>query len=177
MNKILLKEIVAHIYANFALIPSDFVNLNQTASLMGPDYILQEKITFEEEKISYSGTLSGCQMSLSLNELKVLAADCTTDKEFPEYAMIVQPKDAPTYGLYLIQNDSSEPEYHQPMLAVSINQGKDWMQLNTGLQATFLAAMEQARDLHMIWKKIENYKPQYQALISFLKFHADTYGI
>lgn len=176
MNKVLLKEIITHIYANFALIPSEFVNLHQTASLMGPEYILREKLSFEVEGVSYNGTLSGCQMSLSLNELRVLAADCTVDKEFPEYAMIVQPKDAPTYGLYLMQNPFND-HHDQGMLAVSVDHGKSWMEMNTGLQATFLAAMEQARDLHMIWKRIEDYKPQYQAMISFLKFHTDIHGI
>jgi hypothetical protein len=177
MNKALLKEIVSHVYANFAVIPSDFVNLNKTLSLMEPKYLLKEKITFEAEGTPYYGKMWGCQMAVSQMEIKVLLGNCTLDKEFPEYSMIVQPKNAPTYGLYLVYNElSSAPGDSQPMIAVSPDDGKGWMECNTGLQATFLAAMEQARDLRMTWKNCSNYDHLYHAMISFLKFHVEIYG-
>jgi hypothetical protein len=177
MNKALLKEIVAHIYAHFAIIPSDFVNLDKTQSLMAPYYLLNDKISFEVEGNSYQGKIWGCQMSIGQKEIKVLLGDCTLDKEFPEFVMIVQPKDAPTYGLYLMYNEmSSQPGDSQPMIAVSPDGGKGWMQCNTHLQATFLAAMEQARELRMPWEKCDEHRSLYQAMVSFLKFHLEIYG-
>jgi hypothetical protein len=177
MNKALLKEIVSHVYANFAVIPSNFVNLNKTSSLMEPKYLLKEKLTFEVDNSSHYGQMWGCQMAVSQMEIKVLLGNCTLDKEFPECSMIIQPKNAPTYGLYLIYNESFlESEDSQPMIAVSPDDGKGWIECNTGLQATFLAAMEQARDLHMTWKICSDYDNLYRAMISFLKFHLEIYG-
>ena len=177
MNKALLKEIVSHIYAHFAVIPSDFVNLERTGSLMSPNYLLNERIIFESEGESYQGKTWGCQMAIGQQEIKILLGDCTLDKEYPEFVMIVQPRDAPIYGLYLIHNEMSfQPGDSHPMLAVSPNTGKGWMECNTHLQATFLAAMEQARDLKMPWERCIDYKPLYQAMLSFLKFHLETYG-
>jgi hypothetical protein len=178
MNLALLKEIVVHIYANFAIIPSNFINLKTTDSLMNPRYLLNQKITFEEEGIAYHGKVWGCQMAVGSQEIKILLGDCTIDKEFPEFTMIIQPKNAPTYGLYLMHNElSTEPGDSHPMIAVSPDEGKGWIQCNTGLQATFLAAMEQARDLRMTWQECEEPKPLHQAMVSFLKFHLETYGV
>ena len=64
MNQALLKEIVAHIYAQFAIIPSDYINLQKTGSLLDPTYLLNDKITFESEGIPYYGKVWGCQMSM-----------------------------------------------------------------------------------------------------------------
>ena len=113
-----------------------------------------------------------------MKEIKIILGDLTLDKEFPEFAMIVSPKDAPMYGLYLMYNTlSSEASDSHPMLAVSPDAGKGWLQCNVGLQATFLAAMEQARDLHAIWEKCTDHKIEYAALISFIKFHAGIYNL
>src|SRR5258708_31122088 len=138
MNLSLLKEIVFHVYAHFAIFTSDFVNLKTTDSLMNPQFLLKEKISFEVEKTIYQGQIWGCQITVGPQEIKILLGDCTLDKEFPEFAMIIQPKNAPSYGLYLIYNTlSSSPKDSQPMIAVSPDEGKGWMQCNAGLQATF----------------------------------------
>lgn len=177
MNLALVKEIVSHIYAHFAIIPSDFVNMDKTDSLINPFYLLKEQVVFESEGTSYHGKVWGCQMSIGQQEIKVLLGDCTLDKEYPEFVMIVQPKDAPVYGLYLCHNEmSSQPGDSQPMIAVSPDKGKGWLQCNAHLQATFLAAMEQARELRMPWEKCTDYKPLYQCMINFLKFHLEIYG-
>jgi hypothetical protein len=177
MNIALLKEMVAHIYANFGVIPSDFVNLKTSGSLISPYYLLKDKITFEVEGQAHYGKMWGCSMSLGDLAIKVLLADCTLDREYPEFAMIIDPKGNPTYGLYLCHNElSSHPKDSVPMLAVSPDHGQGWMPCNTGLQATFLAGMEQARDLHMPWEPCVEYNELHQAMIGFLKFHFMTYG-
>jgi hypothetical protein len=181
MNLALVKEIVSHIYSHFAIIPSNFVNLDKTSSLMDPFYLLNERISFEVEGEPYHGKVWGCQMSIGQQEIKILLGDCALDKNYPEFVMIVQPKDAPAYGLYFIYinpafDDTPEPIDFQPMIAVSPDKGKGWLQCNAHLQATFLAAMEQARELRMPWEKCTDYKPLYQCMINFLKFHLEIYG-
>ena len=176
MNLSLLKEIIMHIYANFAIVPSNFIDLTKTASLMEFNYLLKEKISFKVDSGEHHGKIWGCQMAVASKEIKIILADCSMEQGFQEFAMIVHPKDAPMYGLYLIYNDYLiEPKDYQPMIAISVNNGKDWMQINTNLQATFLAAMEQARDLQMTWKKIEDYSILYTGIMSFIKFHEGIY--
>jgi len=171
MNIVLLKEIVSHIMAHFGVIPSDFVNLKKSDSLLSPTYLLNEKIFFESDGENYTGKVWGCQMSVAQTQIKVLLGECTTDPEFPEWAMIVQPKDNPIYGLYLCHNTQSDyAPTSQPDLSVSLD-GKEWMNCSTFLQATFLAAMEQVRDLQMPWIKCVEYADLYKAMLSFLNHH------
>jgi hypothetical protein len=170
MNKTLTKEIITHIYAHFAIVPSNFVNLEKTGSLMDPYYLLDEKINFEVEGVAHKSKIWGCQLVFDNQAIKILLADCSIDKNVLELAMIVQPKDTPTYGLYL----TTDPDDSQPMIAVSPDNGKGWMECNIGLQATFLAAMEQLRDLHMSWNKCVDYKSSYDSMLSFLKFNLEA---
>lgn len=174
MNQALLKEIVSHVFATFAVIPSDFVNQQSTQSLMSPEYLLDDQVSFIVDNTTVKNKVWGCQMDVTQHQIKVLLADCDVAKDVPEFAMIVQPKDLPMYGLYLVCWEDSDPgetiKDYEPMLATSLDQGKNWMPLNTSLQATFLAGMEQARELNMTWTKIQDHKPTYQAMLSFLRF-------
>jgi len=171
MNYALLKEVVSHVMANFGVIPSDFVDHKNTDSLMGPTYLLPEKIVFEEEGKPYTGMVWGCQFSMAQTEVKVILGECTTDPKFSEFAMVIQSKNTPAYGLYLCYNElSNHPLDSEPDLSVSLN-GKDWMDCTTFLQATFLAAMEQVRDLQAPWNKCSDYKELHKMLLSFMNYH------
>lgn len=176
MNHFLLKEIVSHVMANFGVIPSIFVDHEKTNSLMDPAYLISEKILFEEEGRQYQGKIWGCQLSVAQTEVKVLLGECTTNLEFPQFALVLQSKDAPVYGLYLCYNDlSNHPLDSEPDLSVSLN-NKDWMDCNTFLQATFLAATEQVRELQLPWKKCIEYKEMHKALLSFMNYHDGKIG-
>jgi hypothetical protein len=61
------------------------------------------------------------------------------------------------------------------MIAVTMN-GKEWMECGTFLQATFLAGMEQIREVGLAWNKCANYKEQFDMLLAFINFHHNTYG-
>jgi|SRR5208283_2800769 hypothetical protein len=174
MNKTLLKEIISHVLANFVVIPSDFIDPKLTGSLLDRAYILPEKFCFEADDITYENEVWGCQLSALQNEVKVLAtkviAPCET-----EFVMVVQSKDAPVYGLNLCYNAEAGAEVNDFTLAVSLD-GKDWMECATFLQATFLAAMEQVKDLGSMWQKCSEYKSLYDSLISFVKYHDSQLG-
>lgn len=177
MNHALLKEIVSHVMAHFRIIPSSLIDRQRTDSLLSPTYLLPEKIVFEEEGESYYGKTWGCQISMSFIDVKVMLGECTTNSEFPEFALVIQPKDAPVYGLYLCFNElSTEPLDSQPDLCVSIN-GKEWMECNAYLQGTFLAATEQLRETKFPWTKCTNYQDLYKVLLSFMSFHDSRFGV
>lgn len=176
MNKTLMENIVRHVFANLAVIPSNFVNLDRTKFLMDKDFLLHDKISFvtDNEGVIHN-KLWGCQISAEQQEIKILLGDCSQEKDIPEYALLVQLKNAPAYGVYLVYNDLvPDKADSEPLIACSLD-GKEWLECQTYLQATFLAGMEQIRDIGLSWNKCTNYKIQFESLLSFIKFHNTTY--
>lgn len=172
MNNKLTEQIVFHILSNLGVVSSEFVDPETTKPIMDKSFMLPEKIVFEGQKDKRS--IYGCQVSVAdSKELRLLLADCTQDKEFPEFALLVQLKDSPAFGLYMIHAKGQiDPEV---LIAVSTDK-ENWMPCSTYLQATFLAGMEQIRDLGFGWTKTNNYAEQHRQLLSFIKFHHGYYG-
>lgn len=172
MNRKLMEAITKHIFSNLAVIPSTFVNFDVTKPLISKEFLLNEKIpfTFEDDRVS-NNKVWGCQVLVSQQEIKLLLADCSQEESTPEYALLVSLKDAPLYGIYLVNN----PEFNSEALIACSLDGKAWMECQTYLQATFLAGMEQIRDVGTSWNKVLNYKEQFESLLSFIKFHHMLY--
>lgn len=172
MNKKLLETIVKHVFSNLAIIPSEFVKIEATKSLKSKDFILTEKMPFiMDDGLQINRNVWGCQLSVEQQEIKLLLADCSVEQDIPEYALLVQLKDNPYYGVYLVCSDDVDSE---PMIGCSMN-GKDWMECQTYLQATFLAAMEQIRDIGFTWGKCDKYKIHFESLLTFIKYHHSVY--
>lgn len=171
MNKVLRETIVEHILASFIVIPSSFIAYDKSKSLKSKEYLLVDTVSFKLDEEVIKNKVWGCQ--LSQHEIKILLVDCSVDKTIPEYAFLISVKDQPTYGLYLVYND--EDIDGEALIAVSMN-GKDWLECNTFLQATFLAGMESLKELGLAWEKCSDYKDQLSSTLSFIKFHNDLYG-
>lgn len=178
MNPILREEIVKHVLSNLGVIPSEFVSQQKSKSLINKEYLLSEHLLFEDAEGEVTqNKIWGCQMSAESQEIKILLGDCSQDSYVPEYCLLVQLKDSPAYGMYLVYDGlvghriSSEC-----MLAYSVD-SKSWMECGTFLQATFLAGMEQVKDVGFGWNKCTNYQSQYQAMLSFIKFHSSIYEV
>jgi len=166
MNLILREEIVKHVMSNFQIIPSDFVNSDKSRSLMSPDLLLENKLKFENN----DKNIWGCKLLLDKQEFKILVGDCTQDKKYPEFCIITQLEGTPAYGLYLVYNEDDS----EALIACSLD-GKTWMECNTYLQSTFLAGVEQIRDIAVPWEKCKEYKDQYDMMVSFIKYHTSMY--
>ncbi len=167
MNQTLTLEIIKHVFANLAIISSNFININKTKSLLNKDFLLPEKLVFEDENGEINKNIYGCQFEVSHQDMKILLGDCS--QEVPEFSLLVKLKDSPIYGLYLSLDDLN------PFIGVSLN-GTDWMECNTYLQATFLAGMEQIKELGLGWVKCTDYQESYSALKNFIKYYGDFYA-
>lgn len=179
MNNKLTEQIAYHILANLGVLPSSFVNRESTRSIVDKDFLLSEKLTFKSENDQViRKNIYGCQVSVvDSKELRILVANCTEDEALPEFCALVQLKDAPAFGVYLIfTQHSKETLDPEALIAVSTDK-KNWMPCSTYLQATFLAGMEQIRDLGSGWGKCTDYQDQYQQLLLFVKFHHSFYGV
>src|ERR1700722_18809613 len=109
MNDILTAEIAFHILANLGVLSSNFVNVETTKSLIDKNYLLPEKIIYQQDDQTINKNVFGCQVSITNNkDFKLLLADCTMDKNNPEYGLLVQLKGSPTFGVHLIQDHNYE---------------------------------------------------------------------
>lgn len=176
MNQQLTEEIAYHILANLGILPAPFVNKELTKSIIDKQFLLPEKISFDLNGETIRKNIYGCQVNVADGkEFKLLVADCTADKNLPEYCLVVQLKGAPAYGVYMIFTGlAQEATDSEVLIAVSTDK-QHWMPCSTYLQATFLAGMEQIRDIPVGWSKCVKYQEQYQELLTFIKFHHSYY--
>jgi hypothetical protein len=178
MNQKLTEEIAYHVLSNLGVLPSDFVNFDKTKSVMDKQFLLPEKITFQtaEGNIIHNNVY-GCQITITpAKDFKLLLADLTQEKNVPEYCLFIQLKDSPAFAVYLIFNRLVEdPPDSEALIGVSADK-KFWMPCTVYLQATFLAGIEQLRDLGYGWSKCDSYKIQYEQMLSFIKFHDSYFG-
>lgn len=161
MNITLKTEIIKHIFANLAVIPSDYVNLDKTRSIMNNDFKLKESLSFEDSDVK--NNVWGCKMLSDKQEIKILIANCTIDSN-KEYSLIFQLKDTPIYGLYYLE---SAP--NKSVIACSLD-GEKWMQCSTFLQSTFLAGMENIKNMGLSYSKCTDYDSQFKSMNSFIKY-------
>lgn len=177
MNYQLTEEICYHILANLGVLPSTFVSVQSSRSIIDKQFIIPDKINFQIEDQSVSKNVYGAQVMITGDkEFKLLLVDNSLD-DVPEYGLLVQMKDAPAFGVYLVFNKLLPPDQQieaQAMIAVMSED--HWIPCSIYLQATFLAGMEQLRDLCVNWGQVKSYDQQYQNLISFLDFHSNFYG-
>jgi hypothetical protein len=166
MTQKLTEEIVYYIFSNLGL-------YNNHNSIINNNFLLSEQIIINQE----AKNIYGCQFTtLGVKGIKLLIADLSDDNQ--EYCLIVQSTGAPTYGVYLIF-DSKETlvsEIENKEALIGVNTDKFWMPCTVYLQATFLAGMEQLKDLGTGWNKATDYQELYQKMVSFITFHEQMFG-
>jgi len=179
MNLALTEQIVRHVLANLGAIPSNHVNLEKSQSLTSKDFLLADKLVFQDPdgKVVKSNVY-GCQLLVDKSEIIMLLANCSPEQEYPEFVFLMQLVGTPAYCLHMVYSDHLPKEQqvdNEVMMAVNLNE-KGWMECGTYLQATFLAGMEQMRDIGLSWHKCSEYKDQFALLQSFLKFYSNIHG-
>lgn len=172
MNKDLLEQIIKHVLINLGVIKSYFLDDKNSKSILNNSFLLKEKILFENETGDLSESLIwGCQFKYTDFDFKILISDCTQDRNIPEFCAIIQPKDAPTYGLYYVYTGLSQNINNEVMLACLIGEN-GWVQCDTLMQASFLVGMEKLKSLNVFWSKCDSYQAEYEKMLSFIKYHS-----
>lgn len=168
MNPTLSTAIIQHIFSQLGVVSSSLVDMKKTKSILDKEFLLPEKLSFQEEGV-VKKDIWGCQLSSGQYEVKILIGDCSQDS-IQEYCAVIQLKDTPAYGLYLVHDPIS-----MPLIAVAISDA-GWMSCTTFLQATFLAGMEQVKETCLTWGKCSDYKPLHGLMLSLIKYHDQMYG-
>ncbi len=174
MNKTLCLEIIKHIFANFGVVPANFINHDNLVSLINKEYLLSETISLDDDNGGVvKKKIWGCQLSASSQELKVILCDLSLDSNIREYYMIIQLKNSPSYGLFY-SYDLNDLMEDYGTISFSLD-GEKWIECETYLQATFLAGMQQVKDIGFAWGKCSDYKNQYKNMINFIKYYSTMY--
>ena len=181
MNSVLTEQIILHILSNLLVIKPSFIDLSISKPLNSKEFLLKETIDFEIDDEIIKANVYGCQGTVQQQNIKILLTefiyypnlDNCHDK-YHEHYLVVNLQDNPSYGLHVLINSKSGYD-SEPLIGVSLN-NKDWMACNTYLQATFLAAMENIKELGISWNKCSNYSNEYDSLLSFIKFQDSHEG-
>ena len=167
MNKKLEEEIIRHIFNNLGILKDISID---SKKIIDKSYLLKEKLVFDIEEQQITNDVFGCEISIAgQKNFKILVGECSSDKAIPEYCLIVHFQDSPIYGAYLCDDKDSEP-----LIALNVD-NKGWMPCSTFLQATFLAGMEQLKDVYLNWTHCTKYENEFKLMNSFIKFHHKLY--
>jgi hypothetical protein len=172
MNLKLTQSIVEHIYASLLIKPAKFIENKGSLSILNKEFILDRTLDLNDSEKVFYNEIWGCESNVSGKQISLLVGNCSLEKEVDEYCLIVKLKDAPSYGCYLVLNEN----YNSDVLIACSLDGKNWMECNTYLQATFLAGMEQFKEINNKWIKLSNYENEFELLRSFLLLHNSIYG-
>jgi hypothetical protein len=171
MNTKLTQQIVHHIFSGLGVAPNSLVKNSKFESIKSKKYLLSEKLIFSDENgQEIKNNIWGTQLFVENNNLKILVGDCTTTSDVLEFAAVIHLEENPTYGIYLNYGDDES----YPLISVSLD-GINWMNCNTYLQATFLAAMENIKNIPFNWRSIDQYKKEHDSLLSYIKYYDKFY--
>ena len=170
MNKLLTEQIINHVFSGFSLIQSPF--FKKEKSIKSKDYLLNCNLSFEDQNNNQiENKVWGIQLSIENQNLKILIGDCSIESGVIEYAAVISLENAPTYGIYSAYGQNIDS---QALIAASVDK-KSWLTCNTYLQATFLSAMEYAKDIGFAWNKCKDYDSEFELLQSFIRYHTSFY--
>jgi hypothetical protein len=165
MNIDLTYQIAHHILSGLMVLQSDFVNQINCRALTDQQYLLPEKISFNDGDRIIDNNVYGCQMTFGGKEFKMILADCSSNKDNKEYCLFSQLNGSPPYCIYFNEKDKLET-----LIAVNSTK-KFWMPCTIFIQATFLAGMENIKDVAYGWSKCAKYAEEYKQLKSFIDYH------
>lgn len=187
MNQKLTHEIVSHIFERLLVIKSNDINQDKFKSILSPEFLFTKKIVFEQDGNDFHNDIWGAQIKTTDNTIKIIVADCQlhNTQMVPvinnnleninyEYCLIVSSDQFPCYGAYFADQNYSN---NYSLISVSMDKGKTWLPCQTYLQATFLAAMEQLKDMIYPWNKCLDYNKEYDMLRSFLSHREQLFEV
>ncbi len=150
----LTNAIVEHIFTNLGFMDK------RPHSLLAEPLKTDEYIAVQEEEQEVRYPVYACETHITQTKI-VMAGVVFDDNISPDMAVVVNIEDCPTYGCYLSQDEG--------LIAFTIKDNT-WMDANTFLSATFLAGMENLRDVVHPYTQCKDTKAIHQALTTFLKY-------
>lgn len=157
----LTHEIITHILYDFGI-------FSNALSIKNEEFKTSSKIKFEDNGALTERYIYSIKSSIENRQLKVYFIDASS-KISEEYSMLIEIDNLPIYGLYFYEDD----EGVRSIISTSLDK-KSWFNCSVFLQATFLAGMEQLKELKFPWEKNELSEQEKDMVFSFMEhFNAD----
>lgn len=167
MNLSLQNEIFKHIFASFGIIKLDCIDHSSIDALNADKYKFN-KIKFEDNTEVPVWGASAKSDDYCLN---IFFADLTTGAGNVEYAMLVDLKDQPVFGIYYeIKNDNSISD--RSVLSASMD-GEVWIDADISVLSSFFAGMEQLKQYPNEWSVSDKNKISYNKFLNFIENSID----
>lgn len=154
----LTNEILLHVFNGLGITKSVDV------SLISDSFLLPKQIKFkvlDEDLIVVK--LWGAQITIDKSRLRLLCGDFSMDTK--ELALVIKLDNCPSYGCYLSFQDIKDS-----FIVFSLKDN-EWLMANTYVQATFLAGMEQLRDIGTVWNTLSKYDDLVENIKSLVEYH------
>lgn len=147
---------------------SDFgINSNKN-KIISDNYKSSAFIKFEDDGKVVKRNIYAIKSNVENRSIKVYIVDMSL--EVKEYSLIIEVDDLPIYGINYYRNfyqDNYSDIFSK--IATSLDK-KTWIECNTFLQATFLAGMENIKNLNVSWEKLDITKNEEEILHSFIEY-------
>lgn len=159
-NQPLTNAIAEHIFANLGVFGTVMTSITQDTFLTSKTIAYEP--SFEDQLDAEKGNeliakVFACQTSTGAKKLSLiyspLKTSCKKHIQSFEHFLLVKLEGSPAYGCYLLDCDLDE-EKADGFIATELTP-KNWIPTTTYIQATFLAGMEQLKDLFSQYKAIE----------------------
>jgi len=171
MSTKLTNAIVEHIFDELG------ITAKQAVPITSNEFLTEHTISYTGDNGSDVAKVWACEATI--NNAKIVMAHTAfrmgdNDKD---YALVVDIQDCPLYGCYLSMYDYDSHPYKDGLITFSLRPKKKseenaWIETTNYLQATFLAGMENLRDLMVSYSKPKDTNDIFKVLLSFVK-HCD----
>ncbi len=147
MQSNLTNEILGHIFTNLGLMAP------RKTSLKNDYFLLSETIDLEENDKDKCLPIWGAQVPVAEGKFNLLLTEMKDHPGEQEYFLVSKMEDCPIYGCYILLEstvvDKNVPKHGEILFSLKDNA---WLPTDTFLQATFLAGMEQLKELITPWQ-------------------------
>lgn len=165
MNQNLVNAICKHLADNLG------VTENRKISIMANSFRSKNKIQFKDNQDRNDiAKVWSCQTIVNGSKFRLMCSnlECShSDYAEQDYIFVVKLDGCPTYGF---STTIWERDDFEGFMACQINEDGNWMQATTYLQATFLAGMEQLKDLTSTYDKCSNEEDLFKSLKEFIVY-------
>lgn len=145
---ILTNEIATHILNQYHI----------KSNMINDEFLIEEKLKFIEDSKEISSNIYISNLTSLNQEIQILITTYSNNR-----CLIIKIKDSPSYAILELNGENS-------LIALKLD---NWVTCSIYIQATFLAAMEQLKDLSILVKSSDINDEIINLLHEFLEYYEE----
>ena len=157
---ILTNAILEYIFLNLGMMDE------RNNSILSSKLLTDKTITFDDAGKEQQYHVYACQTSIGQSKITMAGTKLNYDDNTKDMVVVVKMEDCPIYGCYISQNNKTVED---GIIAFSIKNNV-WLSASVFIQASFLAGMEQLKDVIIPFDVCNKPQEIYDILVSFLKY-------